>query len=72
MSAGTTKSQTCPCKPMKGEGIRWLLFMLGFRQLGCSSPVDSRFRGNDGVEIGGAVIVRFNLMSTRPRLFAYL
>ena len=23
-------AQTCPCKPMKGEGIRRLLFVLGF------------------------------------------
>ena len=33
------------------------------------NPLDSRFRGNDGQKIGGngAIIVRFSLMSTRPR-----
>ena len=36
---------------------------------GVPNPLDSRFRGNDGVEIGGdgAIIARFSLMSTRPR-----
>ena len=35
---------------------------------GVPKPLDSRFRGNDGVEIGngGAIIVHFGLMSTRP------
>ena len=28
--AGMTKIQTCPCKPMKWEGIRCLRFALGF------------------------------------------
>ena len=30
LSARTTKSQTYPCKPMKGEGILWSRFTLGF------------------------------------------
>ena len=34
------------------------------------NPLDSRFRGNDGQKIGGngAIIVHFNLMSTRHSL----
>ena len=30
MIAQLNLAQTSPCKPMKGEGIRWLLFVLDF------------------------------------------
>ena len=37
------------------------------------NPLDSRFRGNDGVEIGngGAIIILFSLMSARPSAGAF-
>jgi len=30
MTGAKTNSETYPCKPIKGEGIRWLLFVLDF------------------------------------------
>ena len=48
---------------------------MGWRSNGVPNHPDSRFRANDGVEIGngekiggdGAIIARFSLMSTRKR-----
>ena len=37
------------CKPIKGEGIRWLLFIPDFRWRADRNRVDSRFRGSGGM-----------------------
>ena len=55
-------TQTYPCKPIKGEGIRWLLFVLGFGWLTCP-----RFRER----VRGACRGRFALNSIRLSLRRY-
>ena len=51
MTGVKTNSETYPCKYMKGEGIRWLLFVLDFVWLAC---LDFLFRGDDGAGSGYA------------------
>ena len=63
-----TKFETYPCKPIKGEGIRWLQFILDFGWLSMAATVWIPAFAGMTVKIGGdgAIIVRFSLMSTRP------
>jgi len=69
--ASLNLASTYPCKPLNGEGIRWLLFALDFAWRAIWIPAFAGMTviegGNDGGNrSGGAVIVPLNLASTYP------